>query len=471
MTINSLPTAGNSFFSDLDTFLQEEDADRFKDMFTSFIVSGGLGATAGSLTHTPTPLTAYPGGHFITETGSMTYPDDTTHIWVICHKDTTAPITNWTRESGTHYLFRNTGSGSTPTLPDPDTALLMKVTTLSGSITAVQDARVFSTIIGFTGTAVDNALVKLDGTAGDLLQPTGITIDDSDNMTTPGTVDGRDLAADGTKLDGIETAADVTDATNVAAAGAVMDSDISEAEGILRKTGAGTYVGMKTNLSASVDPTATDDSNSGYAVGSIWINTTKKAVFQAIDVTVSSAVWLSLVERFLLETIVASDDPTIEFDTNVDFSGFEKYEIDLIDIVPAVDNTDLYVRTSTDGGTIYDSGGSDYEWQYDVRNGGSTVSVNDGADAKINITRVVATNGWGNAAGESFNGTIFLFNPSGTNNTQLNFKFSGIAALLGLLIGIEGEPMRDSAANVDGIQFLMSTGNITSGTFKIYGIN
>jgi hypothetical protein len=42
-----------------------------------------------------------------------------------------------------------------------------------------------------------------------------------------GTVDGRDVAADGTKLDGIEALADVTDTTNVTAAGALMDSELT----------------------------------------------------------------------------------------------------------------------------------------------------------------------------------------------------------------------------------------------------
>ena len=49
----------------------------------------------------------------------------------------------------------------------------------------------------------------------------------SGNITVDGTVDGRDVATDGTKLDGIEASADVTDATNVDAAGAVMNSDTS----------------------------------------------------------------------------------------------------------------------------------------------------------------------------------------------------------------------------------------------------
>lgn len=42
------------------------------------------------------------------------------------------------------------------------------------------------------------------------------------DLAVAGTVDGRDIATDGTKLDGIEALADVTDATNVAAAGAGM---------------------------------------------------------------------------------------------------------------------------------------------------------------------------------------------------------------------------------------------------------
>ncbi len=47
------------------------------------------------------------------------------------------------------------------------------------------------------------------------------------NITLSGTVDGRDVASDGTKLDGIEASADVTDTTNVTAAGAVMDSELT----------------------------------------------------------------------------------------------------------------------------------------------------------------------------------------------------------------------------------------------------
>jgi len=54
--------------------------------------------------------------------------------------------------------------------------------------------------------------------------PTFVNVTATNDITVGGTVDGRDVAADGTKLDGIEAGADVTDATNVAAAGAAMTS-------------------------------------------------------------------------------------------------------------------------------------------------------------------------------------------------------------------------------------------------------
>ena len=62
-----------------------------------------------------------------------------------------------------------------------------------------------SAVSGTTGTFTGN----VDFSAG---------IDVTGNITVTGTVDGRDVAADGTKLDGIEAGANVTDTTNVVAA-------------------------------------------------------------------------------------------------------------------------------------------------------------------------------------------------------------------------------------------------------------
>ena len=57
------------------------------------------------------------------------------------------------------------------------------------------------------GSSTDNALVRWDGATGGIIQNSGVLLDDSDNLsgigniTLSGTVDGRDVSADGTTLD------------------------------------------------------------------------------------------------------------------------------------------------------------------------------------------------------------------------------------------------------------------------------
>lgn len=173
----------------------------------------------------------------------------------------------------------------------------------------------------------------LQATADAALPKAGGTITGNIAMAGAETVDGRDLSADGTKLDTVETDAkddqsdseiktayennadtneysdaeqttvlsvendaDVTDTTNVAGAGAVMDGDFSSGEGFMRKTGAGAYEVIKSNLGATVAPGATDDSASGYAVGSKWIDTTADKAYICLDATASSAVWTEITQ-------------------------------------------------------------------------------------------------------------------------------------------------------------------------------
>jgi hypothetical protein len=60
-----------------------------------------------------------------------------------------------------------------------------------------------------------------DGTVS-LTSPSAVSLGVTGDITVGGTVDGRDVATDGTKLDGIEALADVTDTANVTSAGAAM---------------------------------------------------------------------------------------------------------------------------------------------------------------------------------------------------------------------------------------------------------
>jgi len=191
------------------------------------------------------------------------------------------------------------------------------------------------------GSSTDNALVRWNGTAGTALQNGATTEDDSGNVTVngniavTGTVDGRDVATDGTKLDGIESAAtadqtgaeiktayeleadtnayddaavsklagieasaDVTDATNVAAAGALMADGSATLTGNLTVSGSITIDGRDVGvdgtkldgIEAAADVTdatnvaaATAVMDADFSASSGLMRKTSAGVYEATD--------------------------------------------------------------------------------------------------------------------------------------------------------------------------------------------
>lgn len=81
----------------------------------------------------------------------------------------------------------------------------------------------------------------------------------------------------------------------VKGAGGLHDDDFSGVEpGHLHRTGVGAYRVVKSNLTATVAPTATDDDNAGYAVGSLWIDTVTDRAWVLVDPTPTAAVWMQV---------------------------------------------------------------------------------------------------------------------------------------------------------------------------------
>ncbi len=116
-----------------------------------------------------------------------------------------------------------------------------------------------------------------DGTVA-LTSPSATALDVTNNITVGGTVDGRDVATDGTKLDGIEAAADVTDTTNVTAAGAAMltgatfTGSITATEATFSgntsvKLPAGTEAQRPTGVNGMLRYNSDEDQFEGYADG------------------------------------------------------------------------------------------------------------------------------------------------------------------------------------------------------------
>ncbi len=184
-TLNAVPDANSSFLTDLQTFLKEEDAERYGEQFTSFVVSGGVITAGAGLTKSPSALIAYPGGWRITESGAITFQDSET-TYVIANKDTTGNAGTYTRVAGTHYLT-DAASGSEPTLP-ANSVRISTVTTAGGAVTVVTDRRPLFAVgrtLGGLGIDVSGATngQLLIGSTGANFVLAVLTVGDEINLT------------------------------------------------------------------------------------------------------------------------------------------------------------------------------------------------------------------------------------------------------------------------------------------------
>jgi len=102
------------------------------------------------------------------------------------------------------------------------------------------------------------------------------------SVSVTGTVDGRDIAADGSKLDGIEAGADVTDTANVTAAGALMDSEVANLAAV-KSFDPTDYVNQTSATGSAELPAGTTAQRDGTpSAGYLRFNTTEQT-FEGYD--------------------------------------------------------------------------------------------------------------------------------------------------------------------------------------------
>lgn len=165
----------------------------------------------------------------------------------------------------------------------------------------------------------------------------------------------------------------------------------------------------------------------------------------------------------------ASNDASIDFTSVSVSSTYEHYILEINDLIPATDGAVVHLRTSADGGTTFDSSASDYGWcSLSMLDSGTTVTgANDSADSEIDLTS--ATTSAGNGTGEAFNSTVKIYHPAGSLNTIIEYS-SPFLNTGTVLTYAAGSGQRATSAAVNALQILMSTGNITSGEFRLYGV-
>lgn len=205
-------------------------------------------------------------------------------------------------------------------------------------------------------------------------------------------------------------------------------------------------------------------------IGDKYLDTTNDDVYEAYGVA-SSADWIKTGggALVLLATSTLANDATADF-TAFDNSTYESYIFYFSNVVPSSDNQDFWVRTSTDGGTSYDDGADTYSWIVHGAISSNTIAQTDAADDTKIILNDTGNPGPGSASGEDgVSGWLVLHGPGLAKKTQITSQIFFQDADGAYQIH-NGGGQRASSADVDAIRFLFSSGNLESGTIKMYGM-
>jgi hypothetical protein len=170
----------------------------------------------------------------------------------------------------------------------------------------------------------------------------------------------------------------------------------------------------------------------------------------------------------LINTVTASSTASVAF-TNL--TAYKTYKIIITAAVPATNATQLLVYFSTDNGATYITGSNTYYYLITDNSGGSggTLTFTGG----LNTFIILTPNGQVN--GSSYGGLnieISLPNFGTISNQQpiywigsYNFyNVSNQALVLG-----NGQSQNNALVNAIKLQY--NSGNIASGTFKLYGLS
>jgi len=163
----------------------------------------------------------------------------------------------------------------------------------------------------------------------------------------------------------------------------------------------------------------------------------------------------------LIGTIEASDDATLTI-TGLD-STYDTYAIGLSDLIPATGTPIAHLRVGDSGGI--DSGSTDYNYVYHITaSTNPTIYTGSGSIGDTHIKL-------GGVACNAFGGMLFLHRPgdgdsfpsiSGTCAPQNSNDNSQLCVIAG---------HRTAVITLDRIQFLFSSGNVSTGRMTIWGLS
>ena len=178
----------------------------------------------------------------------------------------------------------------------------------------------------------------------------------------------------------------------------------------------------------------------------------------------------------LITEVTANSDASISFvDGSSDVAldrTYPLYKFEFINIHPATDNVHFSFQGNASGGSGFNETITSTAFYAQHREDGSATALDyrTGEDQAQGTAFQLLCEGLGNDNDQSLSGYLHLFNPSSTTFVKHFITQTNQVRYNDRLYNFHIAGYFNTTSAIDEIQFKMSSGNIDSGTIKLYGI-
>ena len=198
-------------------------------------------------------------------------------------------------------------------------------------------------------------------------------------------------------------------------------------------------------------------------------------ISNAVTIADAGSFSVDLGAMTLIKTLTASSSANLTF---VDGASsvilddtYPIYKFEFIDLHAATDNKDLLVKFR-DGSTAYDATCTTTMWSSRTKESDDDAAIGYEAsqDEAQSTGGVKLSVGLGTGNDESTSGELLLFNPSSTTFVTHFISIFPVIHHAEYSYNWYKGGYANVTAAIDGVQFVMSSGNIDAGIIKLYGI-